>query len=139
MRDGKILAHEVKNQSDGRTWFVPPGGGVDFGESSQDALEREMKEELGWEIEFMTFVGAFESFHIINGIQEHEISFVYNVRPSQNSNPEPPVSEIEEADGMKRFRWMELDSLRLPGMFLYPEGLLEKIEAITTSPSVPEG
>lgn len=42
--DGKVAVVDVAGK------YFLPGGGVDEGESPEDALRRELKEELGWEI-----------------------------------------------------------------------------------------
>ena len=40
----------VQHQKDGRTYWLLPGGGVDSGESLAEALQREVKEETGFDI-----------------------------------------------------------------------------------------
>ena len=117
LHEGKILVHAVKNRSDGKMWFIPPGGGINYGESSRDALVREIKEELEWEIEVDGFLGVFESFHIINGVEEHEVSFVYAARATDRLIRTTAEGEIHEADGPKKFRWIELEILMNPKSF----------------------
>ena len=52
-RDGRLLASEV-NRDDGTLKGVRPlGGTVEFGETWQDALVREFKEEIGVRIELI--------------------------------------------------------------------------------------
>lgn len=45
MRDGEVLL--ISHRKDGRVYWLLPGGGVDHGESLEEALQREFLEELG--------------------------------------------------------------------------------------------
>jgi 8-oxo-dGTP pyrophosphatase MutT (NUDIX family) len=45
IKDGMIAL--IKRTRDGETFYVFPGGGVEEGETDEQALKREMKEELG--------------------------------------------------------------------------------------------
>ena len=49
VRDGKILL--VRHEKNGKSYWLIPGGGVDFGETAGEALIREYREEVGLEVE----------------------------------------------------------------------------------------
>jgi len=59
LRDGKVLETKSKGKD---TWYIP-GGKRDAGESDQEALIREVKEELNVDIDPVTIVhyGTFEA------------------------------------------------------------------------------
>ena len=44
---GRVLL--VRQEKEGRTYWLLPGGGVEEGEELVDALRRELAEECGWE------------------------------------------------------------------------------------------
>lgn len=48
LKDGAILL--ARHQKEGETYYVLPGGGVDFGETCEEALVRELKEEANLDI-----------------------------------------------------------------------------------------
>lgn len=73
-RDGALLVSEEP----GPDGFARPlGGGIEFGESSADAARRELREELGVELEDLRLLGVLESRFELNGAAGHEIVFVY--------------------------------------------------------------
>lgn len=45
VKDGQILL--VRHEKNGKSYWLLPGGGVDFGESVEEALVREFREEVG--------------------------------------------------------------------------------------------
>lgn len=51
--DKIVLIHRIKTKDDGtvRDYYVTPGGKIEENESHEEALRREIKEELGIEIE----------------------------------------------------------------------------------------
>lgn len=48
-REEEVLL--VRHEKAGRSYWLLPGGGVDYGESLHEALQREMMEEVGVEID----------------------------------------------------------------------------------------
>ncbi len=72
VRDGKILLCRAK----GRKYFFFPGGHVEKGERTEDALKRELSEELGVDTGKMTFMGAVENI-FKDSHERHEINLVF--------------------------------------------------------------
>src|SRR3972149_1013216 len=77
LHEGKLLVgegyDEVKLQSFGR----PLGGTIEFGESSNKTIVREIREELGAEITHLRFLGILENIFTYNGETGHEIVLMY--------------------------------------------------------------
>lgn len=73
------------------------GGSVEFGETHREAVEREVREELGADLIDAVLLGTVENIFEINGETGHEIVFVYNGR----LDPQPPAdgAQLTEADG----------------------------------------
>jgi TDG/mug DNA glycosylase family protein len=46
-RDGRVLLVQYRRPTGGPTWWGTPGGGIDPGESHEEALARELREEVG--------------------------------------------------------------------------------------------
>lgn len=72
MKDGKILLCRGK----GKSYYFFPGGHVEKGEKTADALKRELSEELGVDAGKMTFIGAVENI-FKDSYERHEINLVF--------------------------------------------------------------
>lgn len=48
VKDGQILL--VRHEKNGKSYWLLPGGGVDYGESLEESLIREFREEVGLKI-----------------------------------------------------------------------------------------
>lgn len=70
IKDEKILF--IEHQKNKQTYYLLPGGGVDYGENLQDSLKREFKEEVNLDIEVKEMLFISESIapnkerHIVN-------------------------------------------------------------------------
>ena len=73
---GKILVCKKV----GKGYYFFPGGHVELGESTKEALTRELKEELGLKIKKCNFIGGSEHLFTEDGKKYHEINLVFDVK-----------------------------------------------------------
>lgn len=74
-QEGKYLLCR-RNKSSGFGMWVIPGGGVDFGETIQEAAVREIREETGLEVQLLNFIGAKEVIYTPH--EYHSIIFYHH-------------------------------------------------------------
>jgi mutator protein MutT len=87
-------------------WEVP-GGAVEFGEKLEDAIRREIREELGVEIELIEQFPAAD--HIIPGDKQHWVptTFLAKLMPGNT----PKIMEPIKCDALD---WFSIDRLPTP-------------------------
>jgi ADP-ribose pyrophosphatase YjhB (NUDIX family) len=120
---GRLLAIADFDPTKQRAFWVPVGGRVEFGETSTEAIVREVREELSMEITDLRFLGVLENIFEFDGDDGHEIVFVYDARFADSSAYDQP--ELNGMEGEKPFaaHWID-PSDPANGWPLYPEGLL---------------
>lgn len=83
---GEVLlmkrSQQAKNE---KGKWEAPGGAVEFGEKLEDAIRREMREELGIEIEILQQWGAKD--HIIPEDKQHWVPTTFLVKIAKGSTP----------------------------------------------------
>lgn len=75
VKSRKILVCQTK----GRDYFFLPGGHVEFMETMQKALRRELYEEMGAIVMASQFIGVIENQFVQGEAPKHEVSFVFHV------------------------------------------------------------
>lgn len=125
-RDGdRLLVSEAYDSSEGDYFCRPLGGGIEFGEHSRDALLREIREEVGAEVEKLELVGVLENVFTYEGAQGHEIVFVYDGEFKDRKvyeEGEVQGYRVETGDGFVA-RWRSPEEIRGMNAKLVPEGL----------------
>ena len=130
----RILVGDAYDPTKKQLFYRPPGGGIRFGEPSEAALRREMKEELGVDIDSPTLLGVLENLFTYDGRQGHEVVFVYDAELRDKSLYERNRLDGRESNG-EHFNalWLDLDTISPDSPPLYPDGLVELLTANRTS------
>jgi len=76
--DGKLLAGKGYDEAKDEHFYRLLGGGVNFQETTEEAIRREIKEELDSEIEDLRLLDTVENIFEYNGEKGHEICFIYD-------------------------------------------------------------
>ncbi|GHG13024.1 MULTISPECIES: NUDIX hydrolase [Amycolatopsis] len=126
-RGSALLVFEARDDVKGETFCRPLGGGIEFGETSQDALVREFREELDAEIEVEQLLGVLENVFTWQDRPGHEIVFLYAAEFADRSRYER--DEMKILDDPATARWVDLAEFREGRKVLYPTGLIELLSA----------
>lgn len=129
LHEGRFLVGEER-QSDGSRFYRPVGGGIAFGESSEQALRREIREELGVEVLDPRLLGVIENRFTHEGEMGHEIVFVYDARFDDACLYAQRMLEGYEVEIDARFRavWLPLEALDVWPDPIYPQGLHDLVK-----------
>ena len=121
---GRILVRESYEPVNGLNFCRPLGGGINFGETSVQAIVREIREEIGAEIKNLRLLGTLENIFTYLGNPEHEIVQVYDGEFVRRSLYElESIAGAESDGGPFQAYWRGLDYFTTDRP-LVPEGLL---------------
>ena len=128
-KDDRILGFEIHDSTTDVIGFRSLGGGIEDGETSRQAVEREVEEELGVAITEPVLLGVLENIFVLEGNPGHEIVFVYEASFVDAANYERDFFEISEPN-FETYRavWRSLDEFQSGRLLLYPEGLRELLD-----------
>ncbi len=129
LNNDRILVFEGYDKVKDEVFYRPLGGGIEFGEKAEDAVCRELKEEINAEVGKLRYLGLLENIYTFNGKPYHEIVQVYDGELVDSGLYEQAVIVGEEANGdVIRAMWKSLDEFGVGKSILYPPGLLEMLK-----------
>ena len=114
--DDRVLLVSAKSRPD---HLVPPGGGLEAGETLLEAVEREVREEAGVEVEGGELLAFGEI--IRDGRTQLELYFAARL-------PQAPRSQAGVSEENRQVRWVALSAL--PSTLHFPEQLNELCERV---------
>lgn len=127
----RLLVCEVLNDQGMLKGWCPLGGGIEFGETAEVALRREIQEELKSDIQIIGDPIVFENIFQHHGIQGHEIVFAFSVHFSDSQIYAKNRFQILEARGSAHWvEWIEIERFKKGEHILFPPNLLEKLASI---------
>lgn len=119
-KKGKYLFAESFDTVKNEVFYRPLGGGIDDGEDGQQAILREIKEEIGYAIKVIKKLGELENIYTFNGRPGHEIDVIYSAEFIDQAPYD--MDEIPKHDGYsKKAVWLSVNEMT--DKIIYPSGI----------------
>jgi len=128
VQDGAILVNRSRNAKTDEEYFALPGGHIDPGESSVDALVREFEEELDAKVAVYDLCFVSESIYAgrrKSETQRHELVLYFHADLTEELKGNG--KEILSPEKDKNFQWLALENL--PTSNLLPESIKDYLLA----------
>ncbi len=127
LRDDAVLLVQLHSPVRDKKVWMPPGGGLEFGESLKVCLVREFREETGLGIE----VGAFRFYHELVEPPYHAIELYFDVYEQEGTLA--LGKDPEQEDGQQLLKALKFVPLeQLSRINVVPEKLKEELDTISS-------
>lgn len=132
IRNGRVLLQQCNEEKS----YAVPGGHVNFGEISKDAVIREFKEETGFDVKVERLLWIGELFFPRDAKPCHQICMYFLIElchktEIQLDNSFFAEDELERKKVSLKFSWIPLKELE--DIELYPLGIKEKLLNLSDS------
>lgn len=118
--NGKTLAAKGYDEKAGDTFYRGIGGSVHFREMSEEAMRREVKEELGCDVENLELITVAENAFTFNGEDRHQIIFLYKGDLSNKELYKQEKIHIIEPYSQFEAEWISIEDVLSGKIKLYP-------------------
>lgn len=124
--DGHVLVHRARADD----FWALPGGRVEFMECADQAVVREIGEELGWNVRVARQLWHVENFFEYRSERFHELLSIFRVDlvSPVKVDSEVDFQGIEDADDDILFRWVPVDCVA--GYTLKPDFLKSRFKTL---------
>ena len=130
IHDGSVLLH----RADHETFWTLPGGRAEHGETAEQTIKREMREELETDVEVVRLLWLVENFFEYDGRDCHEIALYFLIRFPENSLPRTCAAfDRIDAGVALRFTWHPVQTDLLMQLPLFPVFLPQALTELPIS------
>lgn len=120
----KVLLAKAYDRSKDEYFLRPIGGGVEFGETSVQAIEREVEEEIQQQLTQPKLICVIENIFSFDGQQGHEIVFVYDAKFVDSHMYQRHEIQGCETNGYRYIaQWLSREQIALIQYPVYPKGI----------------
>ena len=128
----RVLLFEMRT-ADGRVFWCPPGGGLEQGETHEEAAVREVREETGWSVDVLgPVIGHRRQVVTWNDGVTYDCAEVWFTARSAAFEVDSTSWTDEERLDMGAHRWWTLDELQEATVELTPNDLAARVRVLLT-------
>lgn len=118
--NGRFLGTQHVDRVKGEDFVRLIGGHVEFGERAEDAMRREVMEEVGVEIEQLRLLDILENIFTHEGSPGHEVIFIYHALFADRSLYSRDTILISDSGGPQTAVWVPAGDVFSGAVRLYP-------------------
>ena len=122
-KDNKLLVSKGYDKIKNQFFYRCLGGGIEFQETSIEALKREFKEEIDIDIEIEDYCGLAENIFTFQGKKGHELVLLYNIKIKDEDYKEK--YHMIDDDGEDEAVWVDIDDFKSKKKILYPNEIFK--------------
>lgn len=123
----RLLVGDGYDSKKGEVFYRLLGGGIEFGETGEEALNREFMEELETKLENVKYLTTLENIFTYNGKRGHEIVLVFTADLVKKALYEESSIDIIDSQERHKGSWEKTDDFKNHKLILYPNGILDFI------------
>lgn len=120
LHNGKLLAGRGYDKEKDQHFARVLGGGLEFGETTEEGIRREVREELGCEIENLEFLKVVENIFTYEGKAGHQITFLFRGELSNKDLYNQEKIHIVELTYEVDAEWIPVADILEGRVILYP-------------------
>ncbi|MGB7272128.1 MAG: NUDIX hydrolase [Geitlerinemataceae cyanobacterium] len=120
--DDRLFLSEGYDPVTEKSFYRVLGGGVDFGETSLDALKREFQEEIQADLKNIEYVSCLENIFTYKGKPKHEIIQLYRCDFVDSQLYQIDEILFTEGDRKKKALWIDFQRIKSGELRIVPEG-----------------
>lgn len=132
--ENKILVYENYDKESDEMFYRCIGGGLDFGESLEKGLRREVLEEIGYGIEQIVPIGVANEVKDWKGKRHHAVYLIYDARFSERTAYTTEPFMINDNGKDIPAQWIPLEEFRSGEKVLHPFGLMSYLDRYMKKP-----
>ena len=130
IHNDSVLLHRANDEP----FWTLPGGRAEHGETAEQTIAREMREELETDVHVDRLLWIVENFFEFRGLSYHELALYFAIRFAPESAPlRTDAFDRSDSGGPLRFKWFPVQHEVLAALPVMPPFLAEALTNLPQS------
>jgi 8-oxo-dGTP diphosphatase len=127
-----LIRFVIPRQEGDFVFWAAPGGEIEAGETEAEAAVREVREELGLEVQVMGPVYCDANQFLHRGEMQDNVDFFFRAECGREE-PKLLGVTVDELEIMKEIRWWGVEEIEAAEDTIFPANLAERMRELSVS------